>query len=291
MRFLRLTVRLVIDEQSLVLAIHESEADDHAMHRRLALRLVRPLEGLMGEVDVDVSRQDVGIPKCRDVLALANGIRRDERAFGHRPLREVNGLLVPRRHEVKHGGWLFQRKDLLHVGLLLRRLLLLPTKRRIAEDVVKVRFRTVFAAGIGLQTRCVIGKHRPPVHLQRVGTDDVRRRLDRDAGEVASEAVGDLEVAEVIHQPERDLCDLAGELLDLKPKELRDIHLAERRDVEKAARIVLVQFFQNIHLQPPQLAVGDQEEVAAPASRIEKLQRGDSRMERFKLRFAQRPDN
>ena len=107
MRFLRLSVRLVIDEQPLVLAIHESEADDHAMHRRLALRLVRPLEGLMGEVDMDVSRQNVGVPKGGDVFALTNGISRDERALGRCPLREINSLLVPRRHEVKHGRWLF----------------------------------------------------------------------------------------------------------------------------------------------------------------------------------------
>ena len=108
------------------------------------------------------------------------------------------------------------------------------------------------------------------------------RRLDRDADEVTSETISDFKVAEVIHDPQRDLGDLAGELLDLKPKELRDIDLAKRRDVEKAARIVLVNFFQNIHLYPPQLAVGDEKKVTATASRIKELQRGDSVVELLK---------
>ena len=44
----------------------------------------------------------------------------------------------------------------------------------------------------------------------------------------------------MIHQPQRDLGDLGGELLDLDAVELRNIDLAERRDVQHQAGIVLM---------------------------------------------------
>ena len=77
----------------------------------------------------------------------------------------------------------------------------------------------------------------------------MRGVLDRDAGEILPEAVGHLHVAEVIHQPQRDLRDFGGELLDLDAVELRNRNLAELRDVEELFGVVLVEFLQHVHLE------------------------------------------
>ena len=97
----------------------------------------------------------------------------------------------------------------------------------------------------------------------------MRRVLDRDADGCLAEALADFEVAEVVHQPQRDLGDLGRERLDLDSVELRDVDLAELGDVEVERRVVLVQLVEDIELQHAQLAVGDEEEVAASAGGVE----------------------
>ena len=103
----------------------------------------------------------------------------------------------------------------------------------------------------------------------------MRRVLDRDAGEVLPEAVGDLHVAEVIHEPQRDLGDFSGELLDLDAVELRHADLAQLGDVEELSEVVPVQLLQHVHFEAAQLAVGDEEEVSASAGGVEERERGD----------------
>ena len=48
-------------------------ADDHTSHPRVPLRVVRPLEGLMGKANFQAAVQNVG-PEQRDLFALANRI-------------------------------------------------------------------------------------------------------------------------------------------------------------------------------------------------------------------------
>ena len=103
----------------------------------------------------------------------------------------------------------------------------------------------------------------------------MRGVLDGDAGEVLAETVGDLHVAEVVHEPERDLGDFGGEGLDLDAVELRDADLAQIRNVEELAGVVPVQLLQHVHFEAAQFAVGDEEEVAASAGGVEERERRD----------------
>ena len=113
----------------------------------------------------------------------------------------------------------------------------------------------------------------------------MRAGLDRDAREVLSEAVGDLQVAEVVHEPERDLGDFRRKRLELDAEELRDVHLAERGDVQHQARVVAVDLLQDVRLEAAELAVGDEEEVAAAAGRVEERERGEPVVERGEARL------
>ena len=103
----------------------------------------------------------------------------------------------------------------------------------------------------------------------------MRGILDRDAGEVLAETVGDLHVAEVIHQPQRDLGDFGGELLDLDTVELRHADLAQLGNVEELFGVVPVKLLQHVHFEAAQFAVGDEEEVAASTGGVEERERGD----------------
>jgi hypothetical protein len=88
----------------------------------------------------------------------------------------------------------------------------------------------------------------------------------------------------VIHQPKRGLRDLGWEFFNLYPEKL--IHVAqdvELRYVERSCPRLAVERAQNVQFQQAQFAVGDDEEVAAPASWIEEFQFGESLMELGKL--------
>ena len=102
---------------------------------------------------------------------------------------------------------------------------------------------------------------------------NVRRTLQRDAGEVEAEFLGDAHVHLVVDQPQRDLGDLRREFLDLDAVELVDVDADQLVDVEEllAAGVAGAQHFE---FQQAQFAVGDDEEVAAAAGRIAEVQRG-----------------
>jgi len=193
----------------------------------VAFRLVVPLERAVGEIDLRIQV----LPQSRNLLALCDGVGRNESAARRRALDEVICLLVPAADEVEvFVLW----EECEHVSFLrcVHAIGTCAQKRRIAEDVGEglrtsdVGHRFFLKSGVRSQKSS-------PVHAQRVRANDMRGVLDRDTGEILPEAVGDLHVAEVIHQPQRDLRDFGGELLDLNAVELRDRNLAELRDVEE----------------------------------------------------------
>ena len=204
-----------------------------------------PFECAVGEINLDV----YVLPEYRHLFALRNGIRGNERAEGI----SFACLLEPRRNEIEIARALYALEHGFKVVFRVLRHRAGAVERRIAEDVVRAR----------------------PVGRERVCADDVRGVLDRDAGEVLPEAVGDLHVAEVVHQPQRDLRDLGGERLDLDAVELRNRNLAELRDVEELFGVVPVKLLQHVHFEAAQLAVGDEEEVAASAGGVEERERRD----------------
>ena len=111
--------------------------------------------------------------------------------------------------------------------------------------------------------------------------------LQGDAGEVLPELLGQLHVLKVVDQVDGGLGDPGGELLDLDAVELVDVHvrhLADRVDVEVLLSVA-AQFAQpneDVELQCADLAVGDDEEVAATGGGVEEGQRSQSGPQRFK---------
>ena len=79
-----------------------------------------------------------------------------------------------------------------------------------------------------------------------------------------------LQIAEVIHEPKRNLGYLGWERFDLDSVKLRDIDLAELGDIEDERRIVLVQLVQDIHLNVAEFTIADEKKVSATAGGVEK---------------------
>ena len=102
------------------------------MNCRDALRLVMPLEGAVGKVNLD----SYVWPEKRRGLALRYRVGGDESAARRRALDEVARLLVPAADEVEV---LVLRKEREHVCLLLRAHPRKAQERRVAHDVVKGR--------------------------------------------------------------------------------------------------------------------------------------------------------
>jgi len=89
---------------------------------------------------------------------------------------------------------------------------------------------------------------------------------------VLSEGLVDAHVALVIHEPEGDFGDAGGPFFDLDAVELIDVDAREAVDfVEGHVLLALVDLFEEIEFEETELAVGDDEEVAAAACGIEEL--------------------
>ena len=123
-----------------------------------------------------------------------------------------------------------------------------------------------------------------PVGAEGVGADDGGARAERDADVVLAEHVAHERVHLVVHEPHGDLRDLGGELLDLDAVELVHVHLHVGVDVEDA--LAAQEFLDDGELEDADLAVGDDEEVPAPAGGVEELQLGELFVELIKARDA-----
>jgi hypothetical protein len=110
--------------------------------------------------------------------------------------------------------------------------------------------------------------------------NDGCRFFEGQADEVISEFLGHPHVHLVIHQPKRGLRDLGRKFLNLYPEKLVNVAQdVELRHVERSRPGLAVKRAQNIQFQQAQFTVGDDKEVAAPASRIEEFQFGELLME------------
>ena len=98
---------------------------------------------------------------------------------------------------------------------------------------------------------------------------DVRRGAQRNAGEVQAELFAHAQVHLVVHQPQRHLRNLGRELLDLDAVKLIDVDADQPMNVH-AELPVGNAGAQHLELQQAQLAVADDEEVAAAAGRVKK---------------------
>ena len=113
---------------------------------------------------------------------------------------------------------LVSRPDLFLVLLLLGTRHARTNERRVAHD----------------ERALVGGELVVPVEPQCIAHRDVRRGGDGEAGEVATELVGDLAVFLVVHEVQRSPRDARRELFELDAVELPDGHLAEQCDVHGA---------------------------------------------------------
>jgi hypothetical protein len=110
------------------------------------------------------------------------------------------------------------------------------------------------------------GEEVVPVHAEGVADVDVGGLLEGEAVEGLGEGFEDAEVGLVVHEPEGDLCDAGGPLFNLDAVELVDIDLGEAVDLDGGEGLLGgVLGFEDVELEQAELAVGDDEEVAAAA--------------------------
>ena len=116
------------------------EPDDDNMDVRFLERLVVPSEGAPCVIDLDALREK-RLPQNRHPVALANGIRRNERRAASIAGRAhaIRRLLVPAGHVIEVAGVLPSPEQLLDVPRLFVRLVPRPHERRIADDVIEMR--------------------------------------------------------------------------------------------------------------------------------------------------------
>ena len=223
------------------------------MDMRLAPGVGAPGEGAVGERDLEPVALEQQRPELGRLLALGDRIRGDE-TDPRRSFREVfPGAEEPGRHIVERAAAAAEVRDPAHLFPLFRRLVFGPVEGRIAEDE---------GATPGIQ-------HARPVRFQRVGREDAGGLLQRDADEGLPELQAQAVVHDVIHHPERRRRDPGRELAEFDPVELVHLHLRERRHIERLP--VPAQLAQQLDLQGAQFPVGDDEEVAATAGRVEEL--------------------
>ena len=122
---------------------------------------------------------------------------------------------------------------------------------------------------------------------------DVRRALQRNPGVGLTEFEAELVVHEVVRHPEGHFGDPGRKLADLDPVELVHIEPGQRTHVESGrdrARLLVPFVFENrpdhFQFQAPQFTVGDHQEVAAAAGRIEERQLAEPLLERPEPRQA-----
>ena len=99
------------------------------------------------------------------------------------------------------------------------------------------------------------------------------------AAEVLAEFLRDLQIHLVVHQPQGGLGDLGGKFLDLDAVKLIDVAQdLEFCHVKRTLVRVRVKGTQDSSSSSAQFPVGNDQKVAAAASRIEKFQAGQALM-------------
>ena len=221
----------------------------------------------MRERDLQIAAVVQDRPQLRDLLALRNRVRGDERDLRIAALRILAGGDEPRRHVVERSA-AFQLRRSLHLFALQGGLHLRSHERRIAIDE-RALFRW---------------NHVVPVDLVRVSAANPRRGTQRDARVVLPERLAQAAVHDVIHHPQRRLGDAGRKLQNFDAVELIDVHHRERRHILHGLPLRAVNFEQHLDLQFAQLPVGDDQEVAAAAGRIEEAHLAQALLEAQQIR-------
>ena len=252
-----LAVDVGVGEQTLVGAgvIAPVEAQDDDVHVGLAAGIGHPGEGGVRKRDFERVAIEQDRPQLRDLLALGDRVRRDESNPRSLGLPHVVAYLDEPRGDVVEGASAFaERGDRAHLRPLFGTLVLRAGERGIPEH----------------ERALLGGEDFGPVRLERVGVHDVGRLLQGDPDIGLAELDAQAVVHDVVHHPQRRLRDAHRELADLDPVELVDVDAPEREAVD---------FADDFHLEQTQLAVGDDEEVAAPACGVEQPELGESVLE------------
>ena len=122
-----------------------------------------------------------------------------------------------------------------------------------------------------------------PIHAQGVGLVDVGGLLEWQAAVELAEGFGEPDVHLVVHQPEGHLGDAGGPFGNLDAVELVHVHLRELVHVQRQLALGAVEDLQDFQFQQAQLAIGDDEEVAAAAGGVEEAQAGEALVEAAQL--------
>ena len=95
--------------------------------------------------------------------------------------------------------------------------------------------------------------------------------MQRDARVDPAECEAQAVIHDVIHHPQRGFCDAGRELADLDAVEL--VHVDDGQTLPKLVEQATgIDFLQYLDFQGAELAVGDDEEVAATAGGVEEAQ-------------------
>ncbi len=117
-------------------------------------------------------------------------------------------------------------------------------------------------------------QQRGRVRLQCMAVKDMRRVLERYSGIVEPESLMNFIVGDMDHHPHGHLGDARRKFLEFDAVELIDRDARQQRRVDLLFAVLRAQ-----SLQPPDFAIGDDEEIAATARRIEKRQPGELGLE------------
>ena len=180
------------------------EADDHHMHMGFAARLRRPFKRTVRERDLQTVPLQQHRPQSRDLFALGDRVGRNESDLRVLRLHVFASLEKPRGHVIQMTGAAVQSGDAPKLPALRRGSQLRSHERRIAEHVRALARRQYFV----------------PIDLERVFMVNVRCGGQWDPREAAAELFAHPPIHEVVHHPQRRLCDETGEVVQLDPVEL-----------------------------------------------------------------------
>ena len=115
--------------------------------------------------------------------------------------------------------------------------------------------------------------------------DDVRRLLKRNPHIDLAELPAQPVVHDVVHHPQRRLGDPGRELADFNSVKL--VHIYHRKLTRSQIDIpARVYFLENLDFENTQFPIGNDQEVAATAGRIEECQTAELRLELLERREA-----
>src|SRR6185437_10105615 len=128
-----------------------------------------------------------------------------------------------------------------------------------------------------------------PVKSERVADVDVRRALQWDTSVALPKFKAQQVVHDVVHHPHRCLGNAPRELSQLRAVELIHVDPGKLRNVQQSAELtisiplIVDQLSDEFDLQQAQFSIGDDQEVAAAAGRIEEPHAAKPLVESLKL--------